>query len=223
MFKSTHRNNRKGLLATLVACSLLAACGGEDDGGDKSSGNSTGSSGNSGSSAGGAAVCLAYLLVSGNDECLGYGTSSSSLGGFSAGSQYILNTEVEPNNDWPNSNNLYIQHTTSPDGVIVDGDVNDVSDVADTFSFSRHTGRNFRFKLCSPDQFQCNEFGEIDTLTAYIDILDSNGNVIASSQADTRNFVSTRIDAGLTYYIRIAAGDTMASTVTYQLMGQEFE
>jgi hypothetical protein len=83
--------------------------------------------------------------------------------------------------------------------------------------------RNFRFKLCAPEQFQCTEFGEIDTLTAYIDILDSNGNVLVSSQAATRNFVSARIEAGLTYYVRVAAGDTMATTVTYKLMAQEFE
>jgi len=52
---------------------------------------------------------------------------------------------------------------------------------------------------------------------------DSNGSVIVSSQAATRNFVSTRINAGLTYYVRVAAGDTMASTVGYKLMAQEFE
>ena len=61
------------------------------------------------------------------------------------------------------------------------------------------------------------------TAASYIDILDSNGRVLVSSQAATRNFVSTEIDAGLTYYVRVAAGDTMTSTVGYTLMGQEFE
>ena len=41
-------------------------------------------------------------------------------------------------------------------------------------------------------------------------------------QAASRNFVSTRIEAGLTYYVRVAAGDTMMSTVEYKLMAQEF-
>ena len=225
MFTNTYRKNGMGLLATLVAFSLLAACGGgEDGGGDNSPVSSSGNSANSGGSAGSALVCFAYLLVSGNDECLGYGSSSSSsLGGFSSGGRYVINTDLEPNNDWMNSNLLIIEHTTSPDGFVVEGEISDVSDVADTFSFARHTGRNFRFKLCAPDQFQCNEYGEVDTLTAYIDILDSNGSVLVSSQAATRNFVSTRIDAGMTYYVRVAAGDTMASTVEYKLMAQEFE
>ena len=222
MFKSAYRKNGMGLLAAMAAFSLLAACGGgEGGGGDNSSASSTG---NSGGSAGGTLVCIAYLLVSGNDDCLGYGSgSSSSLGGFSGGGRYVINHDLEPNNDWVNSNNLIIEHTTSPDGFIVDGDINDVSDVADMFSFARHTGRNFRFKLCAPGQNQCTEYGEVDTLTAYIDILDSNGSVLVSSQAASRNFASTRIDAGVTYYVRVAAGDTMASTVGYKLMAQEFE
>ncbi len=222
MFTNTYRKNGFGLLATIAALFLLAACGGEEDGGGDTSPVS--SSGNYGGSAGPILVCIAYLLVSGNDECLGYGSSSSSsLGGFSRGGRYDVNQDLEPNNDWLNSNHLFIAHTTSQDGFVVDGDISDVSDVADMFSFARHTGRNFRFKLCAPDQYQCTEYGEVDTLTAHIDILDSNGSVLVSSQAANRNFVSTRINAGVTYYVRVAAGDTMASTVAYKLMAQEFE
>jgi hypothetical protein len=220
MFTNTNSNNTMRLLAAITALSLLAACGEEGGGGgDKSSGGSTGTSGG-----GAALVCFAYLLVSGNDDCIGYGSgSSSSLGGFSAGARYVINHDVELNNDWMNAHNLFIDHTTTPDGFIVDGDVSDVSDIADTFSFSRYTSRNFRFKLCAPSHNQCNEYGEVDVLTAYIDILDSNGRVLVSSQAADRNFVSTRINAGLTYYVRVAAGDTMGSTVGYKLMAQEFE
>ncbi len=228
MLTSTSRKNGLQPIATMAAFALLAACGGGGGGGSDTSsvaasGNS-GNSGNAGGSIGSAVACFTYLLVSGNQECIGYGSSSSSsLGGFSSGGRYAINQDLEPNNDWMNSNLLLIEHTTSPDGLVVDGDVSDVSDVADTFSFARRTGRNFRFKLCAPDQFQCTEYGEVDTLTAYIDILDSNGNVLVSSQAATRNFVSTRIDAGVTYYVRVAAGDTMGSTVAYKLMAQEFE
>jgi len=143
MFTNTNRKNGMRLLAAIAALSLLAACGGEEGGGgDKQSGGSTGTSGG-----GAALVCFAYLLVSGNDDCLGYGSGgSSSLGGFSSGGRYVVNHDLEPNNDWMNSNQLIIERTTSPDGFIVDGDVNDSSDVADTFSFVRGTGRNFRFK-----------------------------------------------------------------------------
>ena len=219
MYKRTHRKNGTTLLATIAALSLLAACGGEEGGGGKKESTSS-----SGSGAGGLLVCIGFVLVSGNDDCLGWGSGSpTNLGGFDAGSQYVINYDVEPNNDWMNSNYLNIGNTTKSDGFIVDGEVSDISDSADTFSFSRRTGRNFRFKLCAPSQNQCTEYGEVDTLTAYIDILDSNGRVIVSSQAANRNFVSTRINAGLTYYVRIAAGDTMASTVGYKLMAQEYE
>jgi len=98
-----------------------------------------------------------------------------------------------------------------------------VSDQADTYSFSRRMGRNFRFKLCSFGQRTCNEYGEIDTITAYIDVLDSNGNVIVSSQAAPGNLIETRIQAGLTYYVRVVAGDTMGATVSYHLTANEFE
>jgi len=222
MDSSTYRKNGTRILATIAALSLLAACGGEEGGGGKNTVDNSG--GSSGGSGGAALVCFAYLLVSGNDDCVGWGSGASSkYGGFAAGSLYVVNHDVEPNNNWMNAHNLFIDHTTKSDGFIVDGEIDDVSDFTDNYSFSRRTGRNFRFKLCAPNQNQCNEYGEVDTLTAYIDILDSNGRVIVSSQAATRNFVSTRINAGLTYYVRVAAGDTMASTVGYKLMAQEYE
>lgn len=223
MFSITPYKKAAGLFSVIITLSLLAACG---EGDDDEAASSTNDTGNTGVNAGAAVACFVYLLVSGNDECISYSSSSSSTsssGGFSAGGRYVVNTEVEPNNDWINSNNLVIENTTSPDGFIVDGEINDRSDVADTFSFARYTGRKFRFKLCAPENFQCNEYGEIDTLTAYVDILDSNGNLLVSSQAADKNFVSTQISAGLTYYVRVAAGDTMAVTVGYQLMAQEYE
>jgi hypothetical protein len=218
MSNRTPIKNGRGALAAIIVLSLLAACGEGDDESAASSGE------DSGLNLGAALACFAYLLVSGNDECIGYGSSSpSSSGGFSSGTRYVINPDVEPNNDWLTSNHLIIENTASPDGFTVDGEISDVTDVADTFSLARRTSRNFRFKLCAPSQFQCTEYGAIDTLTAYIDILDSSGRVVASSQGASWNFVSTRINAGVTYYVRVAAGDTMAATVGYKLMAQEFE
>jgi hypothetical protein len=133
------------------------------------------------------------------------------------------NYDFEPNNDWLNANILAIMRTTSRDGFVVDGKVHDTADPVDTFSFSRSFSRNFRIRLCAPAPYACGQSGEIDTITAYIDVLDSNGNVVASSQAASRNLVETPIQAGLTYYVRVVAGDTMATTVAYNLYGHEFE
>ena len=216
MFKHTYRANRIALLVTLAVFPLIAACGGEEKAG---SGNS---SGNSGSGAGGALVCIAYLLVSGNDECLSSVTSSSS-GSSSNAIRYLINVEFEPNDDWLNANPLVMESSPAPDGFSADGDIHDVSDQSDTFSFVRKSARNFRFKLCSLGQRTCNEYGEIDTLTAYIDVLDSYGNVLASSQAAPRNLIETRIEAGMTYYVRVVAGDTMVTTVSYHLTANEYE
>jgi hypothetical protein len=67
------------LLAMLSVATILVACG--DDSGEESAANS---SANSGGNAGAILVCIAYLLVSGNDECLASATSSSSSSGSSS-------------------------------------------------------------------------------------------------------------------------------------------
>ncbi len=231
MFKHTYRQNKIALLAIVAILPFIAACG--DEGNDKSRNTSS----NSGSSSGGLLICFAYLLVSGNDECLTSGSSSSSgstggtggtggtsgTSGLNSSVHYVLNPEYEPNNDTMNANVLMIGLTPSPDGFSADGAVNDVSDPRDTYSFARRNSRYFRFKLCSDGQRICSEYGEIDTLTAYIDVLDSFGNVLASTQAGSRNFLETPINAGLTYYVRVVAGDTMGVTVSYHLTAHEFE
>ena len=224
MFERSHRHNRIALLATLVIFPFIAACGDEEN--DKSQNASS----NSGSNTGGVLLCIAYLLVSGNDECLTLGSSSSGstegtggTSGLNSSVRYVLNPEYEPNNDWMNANALMIETSPSPDGFSADGAVSDVSDQLDTYSFARRNSRYFRFKLCSDGRRLCNEYGEIDTLTAYIDVLDSYGNVLASTQAGPRNFLETPINAGLTYYVRVVAGDTMGATVLYHLTAHEFE
>jgi hypothetical protein len=228
MIKRTYKRNKNALLAMLAIFPLISACG--DEGNDKSGNTSS----NSDSNSGGILLCIAYLLVSGNDECLSSGSSSSSggtgstggtggTGGLSSSIRYVLNPEYEPNNSSMNANALMIESSPSPDGFSADGAVSDVSDQLDTYSFARRNSRYFRFKLCSDGQRLCNEYGEIDTLTAYIDVLDSYGNVLASTQAGPRNLLETHISAGLTYYVRVVAGDTMGATVSYHLTAHEFE
>lgn len=218
-------NNRKlSLLATFLVLPFLTACGGGDDN-DKASNSSTNNS-STGTSVGGAVLCVAVILTSGNDSCASSGGSSGSSSDPHAlrrGVKYVVNDEVEPNDDRSNANALNILLTTEPDGFVAYGAVNDVSDQHDYYTLARPSTRHFRFVLCADGSNLCNQYGEIDSLTAYIDILDSTGNVIASSQAADRNLVEPLLSAGLPYFVRVVAGDTVGSTVAYQLTAHEFE
>ena len=207
------------LLAILIISPFLAACG---EGGDDSSSSSA----SGGSTVGGALVCFAYLLVSGNSECLSYiGSSSSSGSSSSTGSggtiRFVSIDEYEPNNDWLNANILEFPKSTDRDGFIIDGDVHDVLDQVDVFTFTRTFLRYYAFRLCADGQRYCTEIGEIDTLAAYIDILDQSGRVLASSQASDSNFLRLELAGGVPHYVRVVAGDTMASTIQYHLVGHE--
>jgi len=230
MFRRT--NWQKTLLAILAISPFLAACG--DDGNGKDSNSSSGSSSNS---VGGGLLCFAYLLVSGNDECLSYigsgssgsGSSGSSGGSGGSGSSGSSGTpiafrpivEYEPNNDFLNANPVQFPKTTDRDGFIADGDVHDVQDHADIYTFTRTFLRYHAFRLCSDGQKYCDESGEIDTLTAYIDILDQSGRVIASSQASDSNYLRLQLASGVPHYARVVAGDTMATTIKYHFVVHE--
>jgi hypothetical protein len=215
MFKRTQWQKKIPLLAILAISPFFAACG-EGDGDDDSSSSSA----SGGSTAGGALVCFALLLVSGNDECLSYiGSSSSS--GSSGTIRFVSIDEYEPNNDWLNANIVVFPKSTDRDGFIIDGAVHDVLDQVDVFTFTRTFLRYHAFRLCADGQRFCTEFGEIDTLTAYIDILDQSGRVLASSQASDSNFLRLELAGGVPHYVRVVAGDTMATTVQYHLVGHE--
>jgi hypothetical protein len=221
MFKRTQWQKTISLLAILAISPFFAACGGEEGGKDSSSASTSG-----GSNVGGGLVCFAYLLVSGDDECLDYiGSSSSGSSSSSDGSSGVIMfrsfDEYEPNNDWLNANIVVFPGTTDRDGFIMDGDVHDALDQADVFTFTRTFLRYHAFRLCSDGQKYCDEYGEIDTLTAYIDILDQSGRVLASSQASDSNFLRIQLAGGVPHYIRVAAGDTMATTIQYHLVVHE--
>jgi len=129
--------------------------------------------------------------------------------------------EYEPNNDWLNANIVVFPKSTDRDGFIIDGDVHDVLDQVDVFTFTRTFLRYHAFRHCADGQRYCTEFGEIDTLTAYIDILDQSGRVLASSQASDSNFLRLELAGGVPHYVRVVAGDTMATTIKYHLVGHE--
>ena len=222
MFEHTQRRRTISLVIILSICPYLAACGGEDEG----DGGTT-SSASDGIGLGGHLACFAYLLVSGNDECLSYIGSSPSSGssGSASGSGAVIMfrpiDEYEPNDDWLNANPVDFPRTTDRDGVIIDGAVHDVLDRADVFTFTRTFLRYHAFRICSNGQKYCDESGEIDTLTAYIDVLDQSGRILASSQANDVNFLRLELAGGVPFYVRIVAGDTMATTVRYHLVVHE--
>jgi hypothetical protein len=217
-----------GLLVMLSVCTILVACGGDSD--EESSASS---STDSGSSAGAVLVCIAYLLVSGDDECLSFVSSSSSSGGSgSSGSsnnsgnsndviRFMPIDEYEPNNDWLNANPVTFPRTTDRDGFIIDGEVRDETDPADVFTFTRTFLRYHAFRLCWNGESFCDESGEVDTPTAFIEILDSSGNVLASTQGSDTNYLRLELGGGVPWYVRVVANDTMAAPLRYHLAVHE--
>ena len=225
-----HSQGRKpaSLLTILAASLVITACGDEQGGGKRESASSSGG-------LGGGLLCFAYLLTSGNDDCLsqvgtssGSGNTSTSSGGSntsSGGSSTPIAfkpvDEFEPNNTLPDANIVQFPKTYDRDGFIANGSVHDVNDRADVYTFARPFLRYHAFRLCSDGQMFCGDYGEIDTLTAYIDVLDSTGNVLASTQGGSSNYVRIQLAAGVPHFVRVVAGDTMATTVSYHLVVHE--
>ena len=160
MFKQANRKGRNQLWAAMALLPLLAACGGGDDEGGKKSKNES----DDGLGLAGALLCGAVVLVSGDDSCVSSGTSSSSGGGGYSGDSstdssssggytgmainYAINNEFEPNNDALNANVLHVMRTSSPDGFIANGAVNDTSDPSDYYSLTRPMAESVR---CAAD------------------------------------------------------------------------
>lgn len=218
-------------LHVLAASLLFAACGGGGDEGGKK--DSSSSSNDSGGNAGAVLVCIALVLVSGDDGCVsgvtsggssssgGSATPPSSSGGSSGSIRIRERNEIEPNNESINANVFAFPSEEGQVGAFVNGAINGASDQADHYTFVRERARNFRFQLCPPDIRICERTGTIDTLTAYFDVLDQDGNVLLSSQAATKNIQDMRIEAGISYYVRVVAGDTMGTTVSYGFTAYE--
>lgn len=214
MLKHSRTRQPVSLSAALVLCLALAACGGDDGGKESTSASTT-----NGNGSGTGLVCFTLLLISGNSQCLDSQSSTSVNSGTPI--VFRLLEEYEPNNDLANAIPVDFPRTTDKDGFIVDGDVHDASDQADAFTFTRAFTRYYAFRLCPNGHRYCNDYGEIDSLTAYIDVLDQSGNVLASTQASNSNYVRLELPGGVANYVRVVAGDTMATTVQYHLVVHE--
>lgn len=226
------------ILAVLALLPLFAGCGGDGDEGGSSAQS------NSGLGFTGALMCVAVVLVSGDDQCVenavsgsggssggsggsggtppGPGTGGGS-GGSNSGTIRILGQyEMEPNDSLINADPVGFSSSTDVKvGFTVEGHAHEADDSVDYYTFVRPRSRTLRFQLCPPETLICENGVQIDTLTAFVDILDQDGRVLSSTQAASQNVLLLEISAGISYYVRVTAGDTMGSTVGYQLTGYE--
>lgn len=231
----TECGNLKSLAraATLALLPLVAACGGGGDDGATADNNGSGSN---------PIACIIVILASGQTDCVNgsnssktssvsqsTGTSTSPTAGSSipsTGRQLQGNQEFESNDELANANlPLAPTRTTidTPIGWYVAGSIDDVSDTRDAFAFTPDRTGEYVIALCPPEGSRCNKGAEIDSLTAFLRVLDQDGNVLLTSQAnaDTGNNQQTTFDAGVFYYVTVDAGDTMGVTVDYRLFVYE--
>ena len=152
------------------------------------------------------------------------GTGSTTPPPSGSGIAALINDELEPNETLANANIMsYPTRSGSIThiGWVANGSISDMNDAADYFAFTAPLGRDYTIRLCPPSGSPCNGTSGIDTLTAYFELLDQDGTVLLSSQAGPTNAFEMAIDAGVVYYVRVMAGDTMGSIVGYNF--QSFE
>lgn len=232
-----NQNSRTLIIATILATvPLFSACGGgeeksassDNQGGGTNlvgclvglflgqtdawcgSSSSSGSSGTSGGSA-------SYNVATGSAGTSS-GSASTSPSGRSGPIVILGQDEIEPNNDLMNAQVVTFNSSAEErKGFKVNASISDVDDQNDYFTFVRPWASDLRFELCPPGEMICESSMQIDSLTAFYEILDQDGNVLASTQAAEFNTNILRIEAGLSYYVRVTAGDTMGATVGYTL------
>lgn len=136
----------------------------------------------------------------------------------------LINDELEPNDSRADANVMgYPTRSGSIThiGWTADGSISDTDDLIDYFAFTAPMSRNYTLRLCPPSGSVCHGTSGLDTLTAFFDLLDQDGRLLLSSQAAAGNTYTMPIDAGVAYYVRVTAGDTMGSVVNYSF--QAFE
>ena len=131
------------------------------------------------------------------------------------------NVESEPNNDPINANLPTFASSTGRAGFWVDGTIDAANDVHDVFVITRSRAADFNIEICPPGEMICEQTMPIDTGTAFYEVLDQGGQIIKSSAGDGTNFGRMRIEAGMVYYLRVVAGDTMGTPVGYTLTAYE--
>ena len=165
--------------------------------------------------------CPRFIYIDGGWHCeQTYSGSSQNTSGIAL----LINGELEPN-DTPSAANVMRypsrSGTTTHVGWQARGSVSDAADVIDYYIFTAPLSRDYVLRLCPNTASTCHGTTGLDTRTAFLDLLDSDGNILLSSQAAGTNAYEVAIDAGVVYYVRILAGDTSGDYVAYDL--QAFE
>lgn len=222
---------RKTVTTVALAAILpaLAACGGGGGGDDAPEPTPSG-----GTSVGEFIICgVLFMLIDG--ACVPKsGSSSSSTPSEPPPSEpppadetdrdtwtltYI--TELEPNNDLATAQPAMIATPAAGDeygGFLLHGTINDQSDLTDVYIVTPVRSAEYGFRLCERNN-GCDGGGTVDVVAAFFRVLDQDGKVLLTTQADElgANRAIMRFDAGIVYYITINAGDTMAVDLSYKL------
>jgi hypothetical protein len=207
----------------LAALPLFAGCGGGDD---ASVANNDDTKGNN------PLACILLFLVSGGAICSNSNDSppgelqAQDSAGLPSDSVLQENAEIELGADLANANLPAYAIRQSPEqkiGWYGVGSVNDVSDITDVYAFTPAQTSNYYLALCPPEGSACDYNSGIDTLTAFFRMLDQDGNVLLTSEADSvnGNGLSTTLDAGVMYYVTVDAGDTMGARIDYRMIVAE--
>ena len=213
----TLRNLR--YMAMLAALPLFAGCGGGDD--SKAANNNDPRHVNP-------VVCVIVFLATGGTGCASSSDAPPATlqaqpsPGLSSDSAVQANAELELGASLANANlpaYAIRQSAEQKIGWYGTGSVNDATDITDAYAFTPPQTRDYYLALCPPEGSSCENNSGIDTLTAFFRVLDQDGNVLLTSEADTvnGNSLDTTLDAGVMYYVTVDAGDTMGAKIDYRL------
>jgi hypothetical protein len=114
-------------------------------------------------------------------------------------------------------------------GVVVRGNINDMTDLVDTFSFTSSRTIPFFFKLC---EGSCNTHGgsdnegnsdSLDVTIANFSVIDADGKVMLTTFGNnpSANYGEVCVEGGVITYIAVFADNTMSSDQEYRLSAFE--
>ena len=127
--------------------------------------------------------------------------------------------EAEPNDTMVNATPVPLTDTVAAADVsIMVGDVDIVGgDVFDYFSITANYSREHVVQLCADNCTLGSNTGNLPENTAYFDVLDAAGNIIASSATDASdsNILEVDLSAGVIYYVVVTGVNTPSPSQFY--------